>query len=559
MKTLALCVIVGNEEKVIERFLRSFAPITETFCLVRAVGSAVPDETLAVASAVCRDLGKAMLIGFYENSDTLPHVDNFGKARQKSWDIGAKTEHDWLMWADCDDTLSTESAKLIAEELEFSDKDILLVPYEVRGNKQIVLRERIVRNGGFSSWNYAIHETIGFHRTVTYRALHKAPMVHAPLLDRPTNLGRNNAILMGRVHDAARNFVHLHISAFDTNDAANASKWGLAALHAPGIESEDRYEVLLNMAQLGRTADTSRAYAAEAFELLPDRREALALLVNFDLVDKDFYRAEKRARLLMGIPKPSRSYWRLNHEWYEWKGLYLYSYALRRNGNGAEANAVEQKHLGEFPTFSVIHPTYQRAEQALAVRELWLSAADNPMEVEYIFGLHHDDKESQDLLSGYRHTITDKEGCCPNTLTPMRASRGCFVMVIADDLFPCQGWDTKLRAKLDHHWFEPHVVNFNDTNRTDGHMCHAWMTRTYAEKVLADPWPGTGIFSDNEFTHRARKIPGCVIEAPELVFPHMSATLGKAPKDATWADMNQLTNYTEGLRLLKERNPDVNT
>lgn len=577
MKTLALCAIIGNEEKTIERFLRSFAPIVDTFCLVFAPGNRQADSSLTIAMETGRALGKQIDVGFYTNDKDFPHVDHFGNARQQSWRLGERTGHDWLMWADCDDTLPDASAIGIRDALETAfEKDVLLVPYEVRAKKQIVLRERIVKNNDTSFWKHPIHEILVFNRDVSYRTLHQAPLVHSPLSDREPALVRNENILLAQVEDVARNYLHLHIGAFDTGNARMAQHWGLAALHAPGLESENRYEVLLNLAQLGTSREACRGYAAEAFELCPDRREALALLINYDLVDEDFYRAAKRAHLMMGIPKPNRSYWRLNHEWYDWKGLYLYANTLRQIEESEKANKAERKYLGHTPTFSIVHPTFKRPEQALAVRELWLSFADDPKNVEYIFGLHHDDPASWELLRGYRHELTNEEGCCPNTMTGLRVSTGKFVMVVADDLFPFPGWDTAVREKLDRiakdAWdsadsFDPKdeipwwkfesVLNFNDTLRTDGHMCHSWMTRPFMENIiLSDPWPGTGIFSDNEFTHRARKA-GVVIDAPELIFEHRHPSSGKAPMDVTYEDQNKLANYTEGLRLFKERNPDA--
>lgn len=143
-------------------------------------------------------------------------------------------------------------------------------------------------------------------------------------------------------------------------------------------------------------------------------------------------------------------------------------------------------------------------------------------------------------------------------------------MVVADDLIPFPGWDTQLKETLRYHgntvntqtietrgwWENPLALNFDDGIRTDGQMCHAFMTRPYLEQVLKDPWPGTGIFSDNEFTHRARKA-GVVIDAPEIIFEHRHPVAGKAEWDATYADQNNRDNYVEGLRLLLERNPDI--
>ena len=55
-----LSCIIGNEEKVIERFLRSFAPAVDSFVLVSANGNAGTDLSLQTATLICEELKKPL-------------------------------------------------------------------------------------------------------------------------------------------------------------------------------------------------------------------------------------------------------------------------------------------------------------------------------------------------------------------------------------------------------------------------------------------------------------------------------------------------------------------
>lgn len=581
-KLICLCVIVGNEEAVIERFIRSFAKVADEMRFALALGQALPDKTRDIIKAVCAEIGMPCAVTEYYNKESWKHVDDFAAARNLVWKDPYPVDKfpaspRYLIWADCDDLIDDESAQLLRDAAETGEKDLYVVPYEVRGKAQIIYRERMARNDGCSFWRFPVHELLGFKREVTYGIVKDAAIVHAPQADKPSFDGRNRVILEHAIQDGARHLFFLSQEAVERGQIDDFRAYAAAALAHPGLEETERYEILINLAQNEPDKKKARGHAEEAFGLMPDRREAMALLACYALVDERNEEAFHLAKLMATIPMPKKAYWTLNREWYTWKGFYLLTQTMRKTGREKQALQLEEEQFEKSgKMFSVIHPTYLRPHQALAIRDIYLSRARNPMAVEYIFGIHHDDKESLYLLSGYRHVVTDKEGCCPNTLEPMRQSSGKFIMVIADDLFPPDGWDEQIlkalyKAELDWRqknltgyqlmpdstWhYHPFVLNFSDGLRSDGHMCHAFMTRPWAEEILADPWPGTGIFSDNEFTHRARKA-GIVIDAPEIVFEHRHFINGKAPMDDTYKDQNQVKNYQEGRKLLIERNPDL--
>ena len=401
MSKICLCMIVGNEEAVIERFLRSFAPIVDELKIVKAIGTANSDYTYGVVGHVCRELNIPFSDCHYTNKEPWNHVDDFGAARQKAWGYGGNTDCDYLMWADADDLLDSSAIPIIKQACDEGKYDVFLLPYHVRGDDQIVLRERIVRNDGCSSWQYPVHESLKFSRDVSFKKL-DAIIRHAPLDQKESSLGRNKRILEHSVAEMPRNLFYLHQEAFQRGDKGVAEVWGKAALESPNLDCVMEYETLLNMASLCSDPKEAKNYAARAFYVMPDRREALALLTTFNLIDGKYREAHRTAKIMMGIPEPDRTYWTLNRPWYGYKGTSLYCQTLRRLGKEKEASEIEASVLQkEKDGVSVIHYVYGDPANAIAIREQRLSVAKNPNAVDYIFTF--EDKPEYKPLTWFKH------------------------------------------------------------------------------------------------------------------------------------------------------------
>ena len=162
------------------------------------------------------------------------------------------------------------------------------------------------------------------------------------------------------------------------------------------------------------------------------------------------------------------------------------------------------------PGISLLHATYHRAGGPLIVRDAWLARADNPGDIEYVFAMDADDHAS----------IKDTDGCLRvigqpaiGMVTAVRnwnnaaaAATGDLLMVIADDLFPPQGWDSALReliAALD-----PEDVDFavklrDSTNRSGVLLRHPVISRAFYEQhgLFDDAY--RGVYCDDDITTRA--------------------------------------------------------
>ena len=168
---LSLCVIAGNAENHIERFLDAFGPVADEIVVVSAIGNQRSDETLSILRR------RRVKVATYINAKDWPHVDDFAAARNKACDMATG---DWLMWADTDDLITPESVAAIRALLPNipDEVDGVLMRYVVPEDGIINWRERIWRKGT-ARWKHPIHECLEFSDESKHFRFDDAEIVHA--------------------------------------------------------------------------------------------------------------------------------------------------------------------------------------------------------------------------------------------------------------------------------------------------------------------------------------------------------------------------------------------
>lgn len=147
--TLSVCLIVKNEESVIERCLNSLTSFADEICIYDT-GST--DNTINI----CKLIEKVKIIeGEWR--------DDFAWARNQSFQMATS---DYIMWIDADDVIDESSQKYL---LEFKQKDLslydqvyIMYRYNVTEQNKDDLhfyRERILKRILYPIWNGRIHET----------------------------------------------------------------------------------------------------------------------------------------------------------------------------------------------------------------------------------------------------------------------------------------------------------------------------------------------------------------------------------------------------------------
>jgi len=146
VSSISLCMIVRNEEKMLERCLNSVKKVVDEIIIV---DDGSTDSTKSIAKK------------FTNKIFDFKWCDNFSLARNYSF---SKATCDYIMWLDADDVIPRESAKKIIKLKSFFNKDVYMLKYDIAfyNNKSTFsyYRERIVKNCSKSIWKGVIHECI---------------------------------------------------------------------------------------------------------------------------------------------------------------------------------------------------------------------------------------------------------------------------------------------------------------------------------------------------------------------------------------------------------------
>ncbi len=157
MQTMSLCMIVRNEEAVLERCLRGVEKIADEIIIVDT-GST--DATKKIAAR------------FTDRIYDYVWEDDFAAARNAAF---AKASKDFILWLDADDVLTPENQeKMLALKASLTaETDMVMLPYHVAFDEAgmptfTYERERIVRRDAGFRWVGAVHEVIVPHGTILH-------------------------------------------------------------------------------------------------------------------------------------------------------------------------------------------------------------------------------------------------------------------------------------------------------------------------------------------------------------------------------------------------------
>jgi tetratricopeptide (TPR) repeat protein len=568
---IALCVIVGNEPKRLDRCLTQFAPAVSEIVVVHATGAEA--KSLKVAE-VCQKHGA--IYGIYANApgNEWPHVDSFCDARQKSFDLASKP---WALWVDADDTPGPNFAPALHELLEKhgDNFDAFALFHNVAGRGIAHnIRERLVRRDK-GKWVNRIHENFQLGADARIAKCDEPIVIHLPD-DEPKQGSNRNLTILESIPESERTIsevYHLHGEYMGHGRKAEAMELAKRALAHPDLKPTERYELCLNICELARPQileTDSAEYKAmltalhSAYRTQPNRREALALLGAMHLDLGDLEKAEAYLRSMMALPRPAEKAWTHRDGLYGWAGETLWTQFLRMVGDLDKADAIEKARLKaqKEPTISIIHPTRGRPEQAAVVRKMFLDNAKNPERIEHIFGMEADSPD-MGILGRFRHATSPagnlaQTNCVAAANAAARASVGEILIYVQDDLAPPPlHWDERIVEALGGNAKRPAVVKIGDGVRGDDLICTPCLTRKAAERlgygggIYFDGY--RSMFADTELTWRATKNKWIV--PSDIVIRHLHPTAGGASHETTERS-NSVENYRQGFDLFCQRNPD---
>lgn len=539
---ISLCVIAGNVERYIERFIASFRPLVDEIIIVRAIGSQTADDTMRLAEAAnCRT-------AIYEQTGDLPHVDDFAAARNQAFSLAS---HEWVMWADTDDILTPDSIPLIREALatHAAGVDGFAFNYSVPGDGVTVLKERLMRKGA-GAWRYRIHEEFRFHNdSPVLKRIPGALIEHLPAGSRKPNDQRNLTLLRAMQRDGEITIghrFHLVQSLRTLGHLDQALKEATDLLAESSLGKPERYELLMNLAEVCPDEATQGNIYLQAHGVDPSRREALGELAIWCLRQCRFPEMLAWTTMMTSLPRHRGYLWNTRAMYYSWLGIRLHCMALRLNGDSVRADTLMQNyHKQHGAKISLLHATRGRPRLAIEALHKWLKTAKHPDTIEHIFAIDADDESSKALAAHYSVTVPAGGGCVRAWNAAAAKSQGHVLIQVSDDWDPPVNWDEQILTRLGD-LTQPKVLAISDGHRTDKLLCMAILTRARYEQQGYFFHPDfLSVYSDDWFTHCAYR-DGVVIEARDFVIEHQHPLFTGAPVDQTTAESNTAARYAQG-------------
>jgi glycosyltransferase involved in cell wall biosynthesis len=558
---ISLCVIAGNVERHIGRFLDHFQGVADEVIVVRAIGNQEPDGTLAIsAHRGCRsgeytnDQFKAKREGnkgTIKDSSQWPHVDDFAAARNKACDMATG---DWLMWADTDDVITPDSIAQIKALLpQIPDHvDGVLMRYVIPEDGVINWRERIWRKGS-ARWENPIHECLKFRDGANHMRFEGAEIVHASEKRSASRDERNLRILESIPEDKRTISQHFHVfqSLIALDRDAEAIPKAIEFVGMEGVGKNERYEALFQLARLAGDPAEKHAMLLQAVATDPTRREAYGEL-GLACVPHDAPAALGWTTAMGALSIAQEAPWNLRRSYYGQLGVHLHGMALRVNNRKEEADTMEANHfIRNGAKISLLHATRGRPAKAWRCRMDWLRAASNPDAIEHIFGIDADDASSF-MLTATRHVVSwPNEGPIGAWNAAAKASSGQILVQLSDDWEPFPGWDLAILEAVGD-TSKPAVLAVSDGHRKDDLLCMAILTRArYKQQGYLFHPEFFSMFSDNWFSRQAFA-DGVVIDARDrITFEHVHPAFGKAEMDATYARSNDSYHYATGEGIFR--------
>jgi len=540
---LSLCVIVGNVENYIARFIESFKPLADEIVIVRAIGNQEPDRTIKIAER----LGAKIAPEYFNETtnSSWPHVDNFAAARQQSFDNAA---HELIMWADTDDVIDPESIKRIRETIDLmpDNFDGIQFAYHVPEDQLTVQRERIIRKKR-AAWTSPIHEFLQFSEDPKIASVDGAVILHRPEGTRERNDERNLRILESIKNPTSSHRFHLFQSLRAVgriNDAANVV-CDLLKSDDPTIGTAEKYELFIAAGQMSDNVDMRLQMNLQALSVDPARKEAYGELC-LCYIGLGRNKDALAITTAMLAQDGGSSAWNVRRKYSGYLGYQLHGMALRANGFYDQADAIETNHfIRNGKKISLIHATRGRCKQAVEARRLWFNKAKNPDAIEHIFGLDDDDMHGA-FLSVHNHAVAKGiGGCVAAWNAAAEKAQGEILIQLSDDWNPPMHWDQIIIDAIGD-TSESKVLAISDGHRTDKLLCMAILTsKRYRQQGFMFHPEFFSVYSDNYFTDKAYQ-DGVIIEARDIVFEHLHPIFGKAEWDETYARSNSDKNFANG-------------
>lgn len=185
MVTISLCMIVKNEEEIMNRCLSVFSPVVDEIIIVDT-GST--DKTKEVCSL------------YTDKIYDFKWINDFSAARNYAYSFATM---DYIMWVDADDVMKEkdiEKLMELKEKLQLS-VDVVMMKYNVNFDAEdnpifSFYRERLTKRANNYKWKEPVHEVIETFGNIIYEDI---AITHSKPSDRKRDSQRNIQIYEGQI------------------------------------------------------------------------------------------------------------------------------------------------------------------------------------------------------------------------------------------------------------------------------------------------------------------------------------------------------------------------
>lgn len=518
--------------------------MAEEFVVCIARGSLEADKTEEIALA-----HGARVVHYKNKKADWPHIDDFASARNTALEA---CKNEWALWVDADDVMQPGAEALVDDAIGEANKrgaDLIAFRYDVQNAGLIPLREMASRKGR-CYWKNRVHEMLVAKDSNKMFGIDKVVRVHKPHGYKKTSADRNFAILKDTLEPAPNSLYYTQQEYFLSMNWEKCLEFGAMALMFPELEDTLRYDVLCNMGRCAKPEDRLK-YLGQAITLQPDRREAY-YWAGLEYAGRgQWVKAWGSARAAMSLPRPSSHYWNQVEAIYNWQAMDLYETASICVGKMDEANKM--KKMKPAPRITIVHATKGRPQVAWQRRFQWLSLAQKPLEVEWLFMVDHDDPIDYTPHQAIR--------CNPGGIINAwnqgaKLAKSDIIVQMSDDWSPPRHWDASICSLIGSKTNDQ-VLAVSDGYRTDKLLCMAILNKKRLETqggwlFHPDYQESDGLYSDNEFTERAYA-DGIVIEARDLKFVHENPIYTQKEADKQLVHHNKPEFYEKGKAIYEKR------
>ena len=208
-------------------------------------------------------------------------------------------------------------------------------------------------------------------------------------------------------------------------------------------------------------------------------------------------------------------------------------------------------------TFSLLHPTARVPEGWHPAWRAWSAACDDPSDCEYLVVVDEKDITRYPFIASALVNAANGRVIFPkirmNSGRPCavdawnvaaREATGDVLVCVADDWFPCEHWDTLLKAAIPD--LKGQYVVWVGSNHCPGLIIHPILTRAYYERPGRGGMPHGELFypdyisvgCDDDFTSYAKQ-DGVVIRASNIQFEHRHPSAGIGALDDVYNHSNR--------------------